>query len=81
MDDYLNVLGLSVIICYDKTGDWERDKVLLCEHSNQTIEEDEVLHVIQYLYDEGFIVDRKISYEIIVAKGGDNEKEEGNQEA
>ena len=80
MDEYLNVLGLSVIICYDKTGNWKRDKVVLCGHPDQIIEEDEALHTIQYLYDEGFIVDRRISYEIIVTKGRGNEKEEGNQE-
>lgn len=72
MNEFLNVRGLGVIICYDKAGYWKRDKVVFPTGT----EEQQALDIIQYLYDEGFLVDRRISYEI-VTKGEDNEEEKG----
>jgi hypothetical protein len=63
--EYVDVLGFNVVICYDKMGNWKRDKIIFRQDTNQTIEEREALSVIQYLYDEGFIVDRRIQYQIL----------------
>jgi hypothetical protein len=46
-------------------GNWKRDKVVLYQHPDQTIGDREARSVIQYLYDEGFIVDRRVDYEIL----------------
>ena len=65
MDEHIDVLGFSIAICYDKTGNWKRDKVILYQHPDQLIEERDALNVIQYLYNEGFIVDRRVAYQVL----------------
>ena len=65
MKEYIDVLGFKVVICYDKRGNWKRDKIIFRQDPDQTIEEREALSVIQYLYDEGFIVDRRIEYQVL----------------
>ncbi len=65
MKEYVGVLGFKVVICYDKMGNWKRDKIIFRQDADQTIEEREALSVIQYLYDEGFIVDRRIEYQVL----------------
>jgi hypothetical protein len=65
VDEYIDVLGFSIVICYDEMGNWKRDKVIFYQHPDQTIGEREALNVIQYLYSEGFIVDRRVAYQVL----------------
>ena len=67
MDEHIDVLGFSIAICYDKTGNCKRDKVILYQHPDQMIEERDALNVIQYLYNEGFIVDRRVDYQVLTS--------------
>jgi hypothetical protein len=65
VEEYIDVRGFSAVIRYDEMGNWKRDKVVLYQHPDQTIGDREARSVIQYLYDEGFIVDRRVDYEIL----------------
>ncbi len=61
----VTIRGLSVEINYDKTGKWKRDRLLFSSSESCFISEEAIQIAIEYLYQEGFIVDRRIKYEII----------------
>ena len=46
-------------------GYWKRKKILIHDVIESGLEEEEVAAIIQYLYDEGFIDDRRMEYKII----------------
>ena len=46
-------------------GYWKRKKILIHDVIESGLEEEEVAAIIQYLYDEGFIEDRRMEYKII----------------
>lgn len=64
MQCVLKIHEISVKISRDSSGDWTDDKVHIYE-SKTTLTETLISSIIQYLYDEGFIVDRRTKYEII----------------
>ena len=68
MEYVLKIHETSVKISLHDSGRWTDDKVLIYE-KNITITETLVSSIIQYLYDEGYIVDRRTKYEIVKEKG------------
>lgn len=65
----INVKGVRVEILYANSilypgGYWKRDKILIHDIYYQVMD-DEIEDIIQYLYDEGFIEDRRTRYELV----------------
>ena len=56
--------GLQVEIFFDKTGDWKKDKVYIYD-CKEALTDEEAIRMICYLYDEGFIMDRRIEFVIV----------------
>jgi hypothetical protein len=54
-------MPVEVYVCGD--GDWQRDTVFLY-NSQKVITKVEIRSIIQYLYDEGYIKDRRTRYMI-----------------
>tara|TARA_Y100000310_G_C20630670_1_gene788463 strand:- start:984 stop:1175 length:192 start_codon:yes stop_codon:yes gene_type:complete len=54
--------SIPVIINTDESGMWTEDFLMVLK---QDATEKEVKDVINYLYEEGFILDRKIQYKIV----------------
>ena len=46
-------------------GHWKRKKIFIHDVIESGLSENEVVAIIQYLYDEGFIDDRRTEYEVI----------------
>lgn len=61
----VTVNGLKVEIHYDKMGKWQQDKVLFFDQNDQEVSEEEIAITLEYLYHEGFILDRRTKYEVI----------------
>ena len=51
-----------VVINTDESGMWTEDFLMVLK---QDATEKEVRDIINYLYEEGFILDRKIQYKIV----------------
>ena len=58
--DCLNILAVN----YPK-GHWKTKKIFIHDVIESGLSENEVVAIIQYLYDEGFIDDRRTEYEVI----------------
>ena len=54
--------SIPVIINTDESGMWTEDFLMVLK---QDATEKEVKDVINYLYEEGFILDRRIEYKIV----------------
>ena len=63
----LAINGVVVEIHYDKTGNWKKDKVYIYDCTEELLDE-ESDSMIEYLYEEGFIMDRRT--EKTVVRGG-----------
>ena len=70
----INVNGIAVEIRYDEEnlpylvpGFWQHDKVIIYDPDN-TVDEGDVREILQYLFDEGFIKDRRTPCEIQAKK-------------
>ena len=59
--------GLQVEIYYNALGDWKKDKVYIYD-CKEDLTEAESKKIISYLFEEGFILDRRI--EVVVVRGG-----------
>tara|TARA_B100000287_G_scaffold435457_1_gene503866 strand:+ start:123 stop:314 length:192 start_codon:yes stop_codon:yes gene_type:complete len=57
----LVVNGVSVLLNTDENGPWMEDSLIILK---QDATEEEIYGVINYLFEEGFIWDRRIKYEI-----------------
>ena len=51
-----------------KTEFWMKEKILIHDKDN-SLEEPEAKKIIEYLYEEGFILDRRTPYEVVRAEG------------
>ena len=58
------VHGLAVQIDRNKVT-WQKDKLIFFANNNGNITDGQVVMTIEYLYSEGFILDRGIRYEIV----------------
>jgi|TARA_Y100000310_G_C20388273_1_gene671510 hypothetical protein len=56
--------GLAVEIHYDKTGDWRKDRVYIYD-CKEDLSDAEANKMVGYLYDEGFIMDRRVEMTIV----------------
>jgi hypothetical protein len=56
--------GLPIEIKKDKSNFWKKDLVLFCDPLGGKIKEEEILILMDYLYEEGFIQDRRTPYKI-----------------
>ena len=56
--------GLAVEIYYDALGDWRKDLVYIYD-CKEDLSDAEAEKIIGYLYDEGFIMDRRIEFVIV----------------
>jgi len=45
-------------------GHWKSKRLYIYD-PNQKIERDDIFNIIQYMYDEGFLEDRRTEYEVI----------------
>ena len=54
--------SIPVVINTDESGMWTEDFLMVLK---QDATEKEVRDIINYLYEEGFILDRKIQYKIV----------------
>tara|TARA_Y100000593_G_C4296618_1_gene331008 strand:- start:870 stop:1061 length:192 start_codon:yes stop_codon:yes gene_type:complete len=57
----LVINNVSVLLNTDESGAWMKDSLIILKKDST---EEEVLNIINYLYEEGFIWDRRIKYEI-----------------
>jgi len=57
----LVINNISIILNTDEDGAWTKDNLIILKKDST---EEEVANIISYLYDEGFIWDRRINYEI-----------------
>jgi hypothetical protein len=59
--------GILVEIHYDKTGRWTQDKVYIYDCTEE-LPEEEANTLMDYLYQEGFLMDRRTKMTIV--RGG-----------
>ena len=57
----LVINNISVLLNTDESGAWMEDSLIIL---NKDSTEEEIANIINYLYEEGFIWDRRIKYEI-----------------
>jgi hypothetical protein len=57
----LVINNISIILNTDEDGSWTNDNLIILKKDST---EEEATNIINYLYDEGFIWDRRINYEI-----------------
>ena len=53
---------ISVVLNTDEDGDWMKDVLIILK---KDAKEKEIDYIIKYLYEEGFILDRRIAYKIV----------------
>lgn len=56
----LTLQGLIVDVSISKDGDWKKDIITI--HFSKKLEDGRVSKIMQYLFDEGFIKDRRTLY-------------------
>ena len=61
----ITVNGLLVEIKTNGKEHWTNKKILIHDVIDSGLNEDEVAAIVCYLYDEGFIEDRRIEYEVL----------------
>ena len=65
MPEYtLNFQGNLVKVFPCKDGNWRHDTIFIYNTDNKSIKDAKINKIIQYLYDEGYIKDRRTKYEI-----------------
>ena len=64
----LLVDGYPIRIRYDKRGRWQYDQVELYEALDD-IDDNRAASLINYIYEEGYIVDRRINTNIVDKEG------------
>ena len=57
----LVINNISVLLNTDESGAWMEASLIIL---NKDSTEEEIANIINYLYEEGFIWDRRIKYEI-----------------
>ena len=57
----LVINNISVLLNTDEDGVWVDDFLIILKKDST---EEEIANIISYLYEEGFICDRRIKYEI-----------------
>ena len=62
------VSGYPVVIHYDKMGQWQKDLIEIYDPLGY-IENQKITSIVNYLYDENFIVDRRIAVHILDKEG------------
>ena len=69
-DIVLTLFNRDVVVMYDiddpkeHVRSWENNGVFICD-PNKNIKEPEIINIIEYLYEEGFIDDRRTPYEVL----------------
>ena len=54
--------NISVVLNTDEDGDWMKDVLIILK---KDIKNQEITNIINYLYTEGFILDRRVTYKIV----------------
>ena len=57
----LIINNISIVLNTDESGAWMKDSLTILKKDST---EEEVANIISYLFEEGFIWDRRIEYEI-----------------
>lgn len=73
MDLIINKLNVKVCLC--RSGFWQHDTVFIYNDS-KCIAEKEIKTIMQYLYDEGFIKDRRTKFYILEKGQNENKNKE-----
>jgi len=68
-DLVLTVVGREIIVIYNVMGalsnkSWENHGIFICDRK-KNIKKSEIISIIEYLYEEGFIDDRRTPYEVL----------------
>jgi hypothetical protein len=58
----IKIFGTKVEVCPCEDGDWRHDTVFI--KNEKLISKKEIWSIVQYLYDEGYIQDRRTKYYI-----------------
>tara|TARA_Y100000310_G_C20068275_1_gene528142 strand:- start:118 stop:348 length:231 start_codon:yes stop_codon:yes gene_type:complete len=74
----LVILNQNVEVCLCEDGFWKHDTVFIYNDS-KCIAEREIKTIMQYLYDEGFIRDRRTKYFIAEKKGENGDGDAGSK--
>ena len=53
---------MKIFLCRD--GDWRHDSVFIYNTDKKSIKDAKIRAIMQYLYDEAYIKDRRTKYEI-----------------
>tara|TARA_Y100000310_G_scaffold345083_1_gene461678 strand:- start:790 stop:1020 length:231 start_codon:yes stop_codon:yes gene_type:complete len=73
-------LGFVVEVYPCRDGDWRHDTVFIYHNdTKRLIAKREVGAILQYLYDEGYIQDRRTKYEIVDSSGGHDKQDENKK--
>ena len=65
----LNFQGNIVKVFPCNDGDWRHDTVFIYNTDKKSIKDKKIRIIMQYLYDEGYIKDRRTKYEIFDEEG------------
>jgi uncharacterized protein YrrD len=65
----LNFQGNTVKVFLCRDGDWRHDAVFIYNNNKKSIKDKKIKTIMQYLYDEAYIKDRRTKYEIFDEKG------------
>ena len=60
----LNYQGNIVKVFPCRDGNWRHDTVFIYNTNRKSIKDIKIQKIMQYLYDEGYIKDRRTKYEI-----------------
>ena len=69
-DIVLTLFKREIVIMYDidspdkSLKSWENNGIFICDR-DKDIKTSEIINIIEYLYEEGFIDDRRTPYEIL----------------
>ena len=69
-DIVLTLFSRDIVVMYDiddpneHARPWENNGVFICD-PDKNIKGPEIIRIIEYLYDEGFIDDRRTPYEVL----------------
>ena len=64
----LLVDGIAIVVHCDKTGNWKNDQVEIYDPMDE-LAKPRVISLINYIYEEGYIVDRRVRINIVDREG------------
>ena len=66
--DALLVDGVAIVIRCDKSGNWKNDEIEIYDPI-ENLTKSRIISLVNYIYEEGYIVDRRVKVQIIDKEG------------